>query len=187
MVVCSLGITLKWWCHRVEIREMRLVRAAWNSWGLRYGFIASVVGGFLVYAGTQNNLPTEAELTKIEGEVIEVRRVVEKVKGVDVTTQYEIHVQPNEGQPVAVKLPVKRVTDADTRGMVGKKLVGGYSKLRNFWFLNVDGRQLLTYESTLRSAKQDDSSLLKMGTGLALAGVCLLVFGGWRLKRRGLA
>lgn len=164
---------------------MRLVRAIWNSWGLRYGFIASVVGGFLVYAGTQNNLPAEAELTKVEGEVIEVRRVVEKVKGVDVTTQYEVHVRPDEGGPVAVKLPVTRITDAETRGMIGKKLIGGYGKLRNFWVLNVDGRQLMTYENSLQRAKKDDSSLLKIGAGLLLAGICLLIFGGWRLKRRG--
>ena len=153
---------------------------------MKAGLVLAAIGGFLIFAGLSNDLPSKDDLTSIDGEVADVRTVMQEVKGIDYIARYEIDIRRDDGNIVKVDLPSVRVRASDTQGLVGKRLSGKIGKLNNFWVLKVGERQLMTYERSLKLATSDDRSLTKMGSGLAPFGIALMAFGYWWTRRRGL-
>ena len=151
---------------------------------MKTGLSAILVGAFFILIGTSNEVPAEKDLTPVSGQVAEVRRVIQEIKGVDVTVSYEIDTRRDDGGLTTIVVPTARIGKSDTKGLIGKRLTGKLTASNTPWVLKIGDRQIITYERTLRLEAGSDRRSFNMGLGFASVGALLMAFGYWRTGRR---
>lgn len=158
------------------------------SWFVKAGLLALVVGaGLMLYSRTAA-LPERSQLQVAEGIVTTASKITKTSRKRGTTSiTFELSVNTGAGDPLKLTIPAEEIIQQDVVSVIGKRIRAEYDAENDVYVLAGPGREIVTYENTLRRRGWALKDKGHMGMAAGGLGALLLLIGlplAWRRLRR---
>lgn len=149
------------------------------------GLIVAGLGGYWFWHGTHDKLPARGELTSVTGQVQTVTKVTRKKYGVERSAKYELALTAADNKKMTITIPGSRITEDQAANLSGERvaIMLRDGDVEDVWELRSGNSVVIDYAASHRDRSESLAWESQNGPYAAVAGLLLLLAGGFRLYR----